>query len=237
MQKRILIFILIAAVGMTTAGLILMDHYSNDPEAGSNRSENNVLRIYNPSDVNPTLVDPSVQDVNKDHSIASFSFQNQLGNTITKADVTGKIFVVDFFFTTCAGICPKMSTQLQRVQQEFLDDDNFLILSHTVNPSIDTVETMYKYAKRFEADSSKWWFLTGSKKELYTMARKSYLIVPDEADPKFDHGGESDFLHTENFALIDPDGRIRGFYDGTNPNEINELFRDVYDLKREYKLD
>ena len=237
MQKRILIFILIAAVGMTTAGLILMDHYSNDPEAGSNRSENNVLRIYNPSDVNPTLVDPSVQDVNKDHSIASFSFQNQLGNTITKADVTGKIFVVDFFFTTCAGICPKMSTQLQRVQQEFLDDDNFLILSHTVNPSIDTVETMYKYAKRFEADSSKWWFLTGSKKELYTMARKSYLIVPDEADPNFDHGGESDFLHTENFALIDPDGRIRGFYDGTNPNEINELFRDVYDLKREYKLD
>jgi len=96
---------------------------------------------------------------------------------------------------------------------------------------------MYRYAERFEADSSKWWFLTGSKKELYTMARKSYLIVADEADPNFDHGGESDFLHTENFVLIDPDGRIRGFYDGTNPNELNELFRDVYDLKKEYKLD
>ena len=237
MRNRIIIFVAITVVGMTVAGIILMNHYSDDPTAGSNRSENNVLRVYNPADVNPTLVDPSVQDVNKDHTIADFSFQNQLGNTITKVDVKGKIFVTDFFFTTCGGICPEMSTQLQRVQQEFSDDDNFMILSHTVNPSIDTVETLYKYAQRFEADSSKWWFLTGSKKDLYTMARKSYLIVPDEADPNFDHGGESDFLHTENFVLIDPDGRIRGFYDGTNPNEINELFRGVYDLKREYELD
>jgi protein SCO1/2 len=237
MRNRIIIFAAITVVGMTVAGLILMNHYSDDPDSGSNRSEHNVLRVYNPSDVNPTLVDPSLQDVNKDHSIADFSFQNQLGKTITKADVTGKIFVTDFFFTSCAGICPDMSTQLQRVQQEFLDDDNFMILSHTVNPSIDTVQTMYKYAKRFEADSTKWWFLTGAKKELYTMARKSYLIVPDEADPNFEHGGESDFLHTENFVLIDPEGRIRGFYDGTDPSHINELFRDVYDLKKEYKLD
>lgn len=224
-------------VGITIAGIMNMNHFSDDPDSGSNRSENNVLRVYNPSDVNPTLVDPSIQDKNKDHTIGEFSFQNQLGDTITKADVEGKIFVTDFFFTSCGGICPKMTTQLQRVQREFLDDPSFLILSHTVNPSKDSVATMFKYAERFEADAKKWWFLTGEKKELYLMARKSYLIVPDEADPNFEHGGESDFLHTENFALIDPDGRIRGFYNGTDPNEIDELFRDVYDLKKEYKLD
>ncbi|MFT4600029.1 MAG: protein SCO1/2 [Arenicella sp.] len=237
MRNRLIIFGFIVLVGVTIAGLINMYHYSDDPEAGSNRSDENVLKVYNPADVNPTLVDPSIQDVNKDHSIADFAFQNQLGDTITKSDVDGKIFVTDFFFTTCGGICPKMTTQLQRVQSEFSDDTNFLILSHTVNPSVDTVAKMNKYAQRFDANPEKWWFLTGSKKELYLMARKSYLIVPDEADPNFEHGGESDFLHTENFALIDPDGRIRGFYNGTVIEEVNELFRDVYDLKKEYKLD
>jgi protein SCO1 len=237
MRNRIIIFSIIVLVGVTIAGIMNMNHFSDDQESGSNRSENNVLRVYNPSDVNPTLVDPSIQDKTKDHTIGDFSFLNQLGDTITKESVTGKIFVTDFFFTSCGGICPKMTTQLQRVQREFSDDPNFLILSHTVNPSRDTVATMFKYAERFEANAEKWWFLTGEKKELYLMARKSYLIVPDEADPNFEHGGESDFLHTENFALIDPEGRIRGFYNGTDPNEIDELFRDVYDLKREYKLD
>ena len=237
MKNRLIVFGLIVAVGITIAGIINMNHFSDDPESGSNRSENNVLKIYNPSDINPLLVDPSIQDVDKDHTIGSFAFLNQLGDTISNENVKGKIFVTDFFFTTCGGICPKMTAQLGRVQKEFSDDPNFLILSHTVNPSIDTVATMFKYAERFDADTAKWWFLTGSKKDLYTMARKSYLVVPDEADPNFDHGGESDFLHTENFALIDPDGRIRGMYDGTNPDEVDELMRDVYDLKREYKLD
>jgi protein SCO1/2 len=237
MRSRLIVLGLIVLVGITIAGIINLNHYSDDPDSGSNRSEENILRVYNPSDINPTLVDPSIQDVNRDHSIADFSFQNQLGDTISLKDVEGKIFVTDFFFTTCGGICPKMTTQLQRVQSEFADDENFLILSHTVNPSVDSVATMLKYANRFEANPEKWWFLTGSKKELYIMARKSYLIVPDEADPNFEHGGESDFLHTENFALIDPDGRIRGYYNGTEVGEVNELFKDVYDLKKEYELD
>ena len=238
MRNRIFIFGLIVAVGITIAGIMNMQHFDkDDPESGINRSENNRLRVINPADVNPKLVDPSIQDVSRDHTISDFSFQNQLGDTITRKDVEGKIFVTDFFFTTCAGICPKLSNQLKRVQREFLEDPNFLILSHTVNPSIDSVETLYNYAQRYKADSTKWWFLTGSKKELYIMARKSYLIVPDKADPDFEHGGESDFLHTENFALIDPDGRIRGMYDGTDPEQVDELIRDVYDLKREYQLD
>jgi protein SCO1/2 len=236
MKNRILVFLVVLAIGITIAGILNIQHYSEDPDSSINRSENNVLKIYNPSDINPMLVDPTIQGITKDHQIAQFSFLNQLGDTITNKDVAGKIFVTDFFFTTCGGICPKMTHQLSRVQSEFIDDPNFLILSHTVNPSIDTVETLYKYAERFKADPKKWWFLTGTKKALYTMARKSYLVVPDEADPNFEHGGESDFLHTENFALIDPDGRIRGMYDGTNPSDVDELMRDVYDLKKEYSL-
>ncbi len=234
MSKTIIAFIIILVLGIGTAVFLNMRHYSDDPESPFNRSENNRLKVYSPYDVNPALVDSSIQSQKKDHSIADFSLVNQLGDTITKANVTGKIFVTDFFFTTCGGICPKMTTQLQRVHKEFLTDPNFLILSHTVNPKVDTVEVMYKYAERFEANHDKWWFLTGTKEALYIMARKSYLAVPDKADPNFDHGAESDFIHTENFVLIDPEGRIRGMYDGTNKEEVSELIRDVYDLKREY---
>lgn len=237
MSKRIIVFILIVGIGVTIAGIMNMRYYSDDPESAYNRNENNRLKVYSPFDINPALVDSSLQDQRKDHTISDFSFLNQLGDTITKSDVAGKIFVTDYFFTTCGGICPKMTTQLQRVQREFSSDPNFLTLSHTVNPSTDTVEVMYNYAERFEADHNKWWFLTGSKEELYLMARKSYLVVPDVNDPNFTHGDESDFIHTENFVLIDPDGRIRGMYDGTNEDEVSELIRDVYDLKREYEFE
>ncbi len=234
MRYRILAFLAILITGITIAVILNLNHYSDDPDSTSNRNQNNRLKVYNPSDVNPDLVDSSLHDKNKDHTIGDFSFSNQLGDTITKADVSGHIFVADFFFTTCAGICPKMTTQLKRVQDEFMDDPHFLILSHTVNPKIDSVEVMYKYAQRFGADHSKWWFLTGSKKDLYLMARKSYLVVPDEANPNYSHGDESDFIHTENFVLIDPDGRIRGMYDGTDPDKVSAMILDIYDLKKEY---
>lgn len=237
MSKAIIGFLIILVTGITIAVILNMQHYSDDPESPYNRNVNNRLKVYSPFDVNPALVDSSLHDKRKDHTISDFAFVNQLGDTIRKKDVTGNIFVADYFFTTCGGICPKMTVQLQRVQREFADDPRFLILSHTVNPSVDTVEVMYKYAERFEANPAKWWFLTGSKEALYTMARKSYLVVPDKADPNFEHGGESDFIHTENFVLIDPDGRIRGMYDGTNADEVSELIRDVYDLKKEYNFE
>jgi len=236
MSKSVIAFIIIVVSGIIIAGIINMKHFSDDPESTFNRNKDNRLKVYSPFDINPALVDSSLHNQRKDHSISDFSFVNQLGDTIRKKDVKGKIFVTNFFFTTCGGICPKMTRQLQRVQREFSTDPSFLILSHTVNPKVDTVEVMYKYAKRFEANPKKWWFLTGSKEALYLMARKSYLVVPDKANPNFDHGGESDFIHTENFVLIDPIGRIRGMYDGTNPDEVSELIRDVYDLKKEYSF-
>lgn len=236
MSKAVIGFIIILGAGITIAGILNMNHYSDDPESSINRNKNNRLKVFSPFEINPSLVDSSMRDNRSEHVINDFSFLNQLGDTITKASTSGKITVVDFFFTTCGGICPKMTTQLQRVHNEFISDPNFLILSHTVNPKTDSVSVMYKYAERFEANHDKWWFLTGSKESLYIMARKSYLLVPDKADPNFDHGGESDFIHTENFALVDPDGRIRGMYDGTNASEVSELMRDVYDLKKEYEF-
>lgn len=231
MRSRIIVFSVIVISGMLIAGFI-NKYYSSDEY----RNPNNKLKVINPNDVNPSLVDSSLAHVKDGHVVGDFSFQNQMGETITQQNLKGCIYVADFFFTTCGSICPKMTKQLQRLQIEFKGDSNFKILSHTVNPSYDTVLVMKAYAERFEADPKQWWFLTGSKKELYLMARKSYLVVPDENDPNFQHGDESDFIHTENFVLIDPDKRIRGMYDGTNENEVSELIKDIYDLKREYKL-
>lgn len=230
MRNRILAFSIILITGIIVATFINYHYHSDDY-----RDPNNRLKVINPSDVNAALVDSSVAHIKEGHTIGDFSFTNQLGAVITQEDLKGKIYVADFFFTTCGGICPKMTKQLQRVQQEFSGDSRLKILSHTVFPSYDTVEVMKAYADRFEADHKQWWFLTGSKKDLYLMARKSYLVVPDEADPNFDHGDESDFIHTENFVLVDPDRRIRGMYDGTNPDEVSDLIQDIYDLKREYK--
>lgn len=239
--RRIWGFLIVVVVAISIAVFINVQYYS-DPASAFNRSKNNVLPVINPSDVNPKLVDTSLlvntslKDKTENHTIGDFSFLDQRGREITKSDVAGKIYVTDFFFTTCGGICPKMTTQLQRIQKEFNNDENIMILSHTVNPSYDSVAVMYGYAERFKANHNQWLFLTGDKKELYLMARKSYIVVPDETDTDFEHGGESDFLHTENFALIDPIGRIRGMYDGTNPEEIADLIYDIYDLKKEYKL-
>lgn len=230
MRLRIILFSAIVITGMIIAGFVNKYYYSDDY-----RNPNNRLKIINPTDVNAHLVDSSIAHVKEGHTIGDFSFTNQLGEEITQEDTKGKIYVADFFFTTCGGICPKMTKQLQRVQAEFAGDENFKILSHTVFPSYDTVEVMKAYADRFEADHKQWWFLTGSKKDLYLMARRSYLVVPDENDDSFEHGSESDFIHTENFVLIDPDRRIRGMYDGTDPDQVSKLIKDVYDLKREYK--
>lgn len=238
MRKRVIIFAIIVVTGMLIAGLMnkyyLNDQYYNTPEY--RELNDNRLVIINPTDVNSKLVDSSIAHVAEGHVVGDFSFINQLGKEITQKDLEGKIYVVDFFFTTCGSICPKMTRQLERVQKEFNGDLNFKILSHTVNPRIDSVDVMKAYSERFEVNDEQWWFLTGSKEELYKMARKSYLVVPDEKDPDFKHGDESDFIHTENFVLIDPDKRIRGMYDGTNPDEVSEMIKDVYDLKREYKL-
>jgi len=180
------------------------------------------LPIFNPSDVNPELVDTTVQYISKYHTIADFSFTNQNGKTITQKDYEGKIYVADFFFTTCQSICPKMTTNLVAVQKAFITNPKVKLLSFTVTPDIDNVSVLHAYATINGVIESKWNLVTGDKKAIYTMARKSFLAVkqgkPDE---------QYDMVHTENFVLVDAKKRVRGFYDGTKKEEIQRLIEDI----------
>ena len=180
------------------------------------------LPIFNPSDINPELVDSTVQYISNSHTIADFSFTNQNGKTITQKDYEGKIYVADFFFTTCGSICPVMTTNMVEIQKEFLNNNKVKLLSHSVLPDIDEVPVLKIYAKKNGVIDSKWNLVTGNKKEIYSMARKSYLAVklgkPEEL---------YDMVHTENFVLVDTKRRVRGFYDGTKKEEIKRLIEDI----------
>lgn len=180
------------------------------------------LPIFNPSDVNPELVDTTVQYVANKHVIADFSFTNQNGKTITQKDYKGKIYVADFFFTTCKSICPKMTTNLVDVQKAFLDNPKVKLLSFTVMPDIDSVSVLKEYAKINGVIDSKWNLVTGDKKAIYTMARKSFLAVKQGKPEEL-----YDMVHTENFVLVDSKKRVRGFYDGTKKEEIQRLIEDI----------
>jgi len=236
MKTRIVLFSIIVVVGVIIANYMIRTKAEKQNTIEYREKIDNKLKVVNPIDVNPELVDSALQMKRTGHIIADFSFINQYGDTITQDNLNSDIYVVNYFFTTCASICPIMNDQMKRVQNEFRSDDWLKLLSHTVWPEGDSISRLYNYAVNYEAIPTKWWFLTGSKSDLYTMARKSYLIVPDENDPKYDHGNESDFIHTENFVLVDPNKKIRGMYDGTNADEISDLIKDIYDLKREFKL-
>lgn len=170
---------------------------------------------------------PELNDKTK-HTIPSFTFINQYNEPVTKKDVEGKIYVTDYFFVTCKSICPIMAKQMKRVYDEFKNDNEILILSHTVNPEEDNVPILKRYAENHGVFDKKWLFLTGDKKQLYELARKGYLITVEEGD-----GGPDDFIHTQNFALIDKHGHIRGYYDGTDSAEVSKLIVDIKVLKQE----
>lgn len=180
------------------------------------------LPIFNPSDVNPELVDSTVQYISKYHTIADFSFVNQNGKTITQKDYDGKVYVADFFFTTCGSICPKMTTNLAVVQKAIINNPKVMLLSHTVFPETDSVPVLKAYAIKHGVIDSKWNLVTGDKKAIYTMARKSYLAVKLGRPEQL-----YDMVHTENFVLVDTKRRVRGFYDGTKKEDMKRLIEDI----------
>lgn len=188
------------------------------------------LPIYNPSDVNPELVDSTIQYVALDHTIADFAFTNQNGKVITPKEYNGKIYVADFFFTTCQSICPKMTNNMVWLQNQIKNNPKVMLLSHSVTPDIDNVTVLKKYALDKGVIDSKWNLVTGNKKDIYYIARKSYLAVKTGKPSEI-----YDMVHTENFVLVDSKRRIRGFYDGTNldgPTEpgiknIKQLLEDI----------
>ena len=180
------------------------------------------LPIYNPSDFNTKLVDKSIRNVSDNHRVKDFNLINQNGIKISSKDYENKIYVVDFFFTSCPSICPIMTNNMLLVQEEFIKNNDVMLLSMSVTPEIDNVEVLKKYAIEKGVIDSKWNITTGSKKHIYELARKSYFAVLDQGD-----GGLQDFIHTPNFILVDTNKQIRGIYDGTVENEISRLIQDI----------
>ena len=186
------------------------------------------LKVYEPDMVSTELVDSTVQHVRKYHVIKDFSLINQNGEPVTQSKYTDKIYVADFFFTTCQTICPIMTDHMVQIQERLnkMNDTTVYLVSHSVTPDIDKVDRLKRYAKDKGVDDHRWNLLTGDKKQIYDLARKSYLVAKSDGD-----GGPYDMIHTENFVLVDQQKRIRGFYDGTNPEEIDRLMEDIEILK------
>jgi len=188
------------------------------------------LKVYNPIDVNPDLVDESVRNVDKFHRVGSFKLTDQDGKEVTENTFKGKIYVTDFFFVTCPTICPKMATQMNRIYDEFKENKTVMLLSHTVMPIADSVPVLKEYASKLGVSSEKWKFVTGDKPQIYNLARKTYFAAITKGD-----GGYDDFVHTENFVLVDKEKRLRGFYEGTSKKDVDRLITDIYALLKEYK--
>lgn len=158
------------------------------------------------------------------NTVMPFQFIRQDSNRISEKDVNGSVYIAEYFFTTCKGICPKMNRNMVRVYGELKNEKNFLILSHTVDPQTDSVKTLKQYADSLGASITNWWFLTGTKEELYKTARESYLLD----DPKNSSKNITDqFLHTQFFALVDKNGQVRGIYDGIKKDEVDQLINDT----------
>ena len=187
------------------------------------------LPIYSPNMVSSELVEEDIRHVKKYHKISDFSLTNQNGKVITQEYYDNKIYIADFFFTTCPTICPIMTENMFQIQEKTIGND-VLLVSYSVTPEIDSTAQLKKYALEKGVNDNKWNLLTGDKKQIYDLARKSYLVAKNDGD-----GGKYDMIHTENFVLIDKEKRIRGCYDGTNNEEMDKLLKDVKILENSYK--
>ena len=187
------------------------------------------LPFYNTADFTPQWIEPASAAYAAIHTIPDFQFIDQNGQRVTEKTFEGKIYVADFFFTACPGICKRLTTHLKIVQDSFQTDNRVLLLSHSVTPENDSVPRLKQYAQSFGAISGKWHLVTGEREALYTLARQSYFADEDLGQKK----NSNDFLHTENMLLIDKHRRIRGVYKGTALNEIHNLITDIKILESE----
>lgn len=219
-NMRVVILMVIALAGIITAYLM------------TKPSDEKPLPVINPIDLNSEMVDADLARQGFGHKIGDFSFTDQTGKAFGLKDVEGKVFVAEYFFSTCGTICPKMTAQMERVHQQFKHNNQVEILSFTVDPANDTVARLAEYAKEHHADSKQWHFLTGEKEKLYEAARRSFFVLkPAAVENQGDVG--SDFIHTNNFVLIDKQLRIRGYYDGTSAHDVDRLMKDMERLLEE----
>ena len=208
---------------------LLMSCNSNKSAEETKKDAVITLPFFNKPDWTPEWINATDSNYNEIHRIPSFSFLDQDGNTISEKTVTGKIYVTNFFFTTCRGICPKMTNNMFLLQNAFVADTNVILLSHSVTPETDNVDVLKKYAIENKVNSKQWHLLTGNKNEIYTLAKQQYFA--GDSVGYYQTGNE--FLHTENFILVDKQARIRGVYNGTLLVEIERIKEDIAILKKE----
>jgi protein SCO1/2 len=187
------------------------------------------LPYYNDDSFTPHWLTPNTKEEKAFHKIPDFSLQNQLGETVTQSTFDNKIYITDFFFTTCPGICPKMTGNMAKIQEEFKNDQDVLLLSHSVMPSTDSVSVLNAYATNNNVIANKWHLVTGDRQQIYDLGRDHYFVESDLGEIK----SIDDFLHTENFLLIDKNKHIRGIYNGLNRASIAQLIIDIKALKIE----
>jgi protein SCO1/2 len=187
------------------------------------------LPYYNEESFTPIWLTPNTEEEKRFHKIPDFNLMNQLGDTISQKTFEGKIYVTDFFFTTCPGICPKMTGNMEKIQEEFVNDSDILLLSHSVMPTTDSIPILKEYAKNNNVIDNKWHLVTGGKKDIYDLGRNHYFVENDLGEVK----DINDFLHTENFLLIDKKKHIRGIYNGLNRASIAQLIIDIKTLQKE----
>ena len=211
---------------LTLIILLIVTCQNTKKEVVSSRVSN--LPYYNEASFTPKWIAAQSDVLKSFHQIPDFNFTNQDGETITQKTFENKIYVTDFFFTTCPGICPKMTANMDILQKEFINDASVLLLSHSVTPTIDSVAQLKKYALNKNIGKN-WHLVTGDKKEIYDLGRQFYFVEEDLGTPK----GIDDFLHTENFVLIDKNKHIRGIYNGLNTNAVQQLIADIKTLKKE----
>ena len=215
MYKTIYKYRLFLAVFISIAFIILSLFYNA-------LTPKKTLPIFQPNDVNSELVDSSIQHVKRFHKIKSFEFLNQNGEKISEKNYDGFVYVADFFFTTCPSICPIMTDNMLKIQSYIKDKKKVKLLSFSVTPEIDSVQVLKEYSIEKGVDDKYWNLLTGDKSKIYSLARKSFLVVKENAE-----SNSHDMIHTENFVLVDREKRIRGFYNGTDDEDIEVLKEDI----------
>lgn len=209
-----------------TAGILCLACQNHNPEK---ESRTNRLPYYQEATFTPLWLEEGDKELKTLHRISPFRLINQDGDTISHEDFEDKIYVADFFFTSCPGICPKMTTNMTDLQEEFLQDDEVLLLSHSVTPEYDSVAVLKDFADSKGIQSGKWHLVTGKQQEIYKLGRKDYFVEEDLGLEK----EEDEFLHTENFVLIDKNRHIRGIYNGLNKTSVRQLIADIKTLKQE----
>ena len=215
------LFPLIKSLILALGGILAFQALSNSNEASTQQPF--TLPYYDSAEFTPRWHNSEDKALENFHKISDFALSNQQGEIVTKATLKDKVYIANFFFSTCPGICPKMRSNLFKVQEAFMNNDQVVIISHSIQPENDTVEVLQEYAQENDIVANKWHLLTGKRDDIYKLAREDYFANEDLGK----YMANEDFLHTENLILVDKQGYIRGIYNGLNKASLANMLDDI----------